>query len=255
MGPRTRLLPCRLCLAHSGSRRRSSISDALCIPSRSGALWPPWLRHALICSSSANEKHCGGSSRPGIWPSGHTRNSGAPTSPRRRAFLYVTRSAFRNPTWDRGRIVGMAHPASGVQALDPPLRLAGLEFTTACYLSIVRPAPRGEGVELAPLVKRLRMFPKPHARSAWLRLLVLGPGMEDAGRPEFQPGVGSRADYSAVARRPHSLSAVVPIEDVGGGDPPPVPNGPPSAAGNGSQSDSQTNAPLTDEPLTSAPSE
>ena len=45
--------------------------------------------------------------------------------------LYATRGCFRNPTRDRGRVIGRATATSVVRKLDPPLRLGGRESQSA----------------------------------------------------------------------------------------------------------------------------
>jgi hypothetical protein len=97
-------------------------------------------------------------------------------------FLYTTRGAFHNPTSHRGRIIGVAHPASAARVLDPPLVLAGRSFATGCTLKIVSLAPFGFGVELAPLVSELRTFPKPDAWSAAMRRALVPVAREDVAR-------------------------------------------------------------------------
>jgi hypothetical protein len=97
-------------------------------------------------------------------------------------FLYTTRGAFHNPTGHRGRIIGVAHPASAVRDLDPPIVLAGRSFATGCALKIISLAPFGLGVELAPIVPELRTFPKPRAWSASMRRALVPVAQEDVGR-------------------------------------------------------------------------
>src|SRR5262245_1603920 len=45
-----------------------------------------------------------------------------------RLLLYATRSAWGNPTRDRGRVIGRATVRSAVRALDEPLEIAGRSF-------------------------------------------------------------------------------------------------------------------------------
>jgi hypothetical protein len=42
-----------------------------------------------------------------------------------RLFLYATRGAWRNPTRDRGRIIGSAHVREAVRVLDEPVTIGG----------------------------------------------------------------------------------------------------------------------------------
>jgi hypothetical protein len=73
--------------------------------------------------------------------------------------LYATRGCFHNPTRDRGRVTGVASVKRPAYDLTEPVDL-GFEAL----------APRGEGVELAPIVADLpRTFPNPAAWRATLR--------------------------------------------------------------------------------------
>jgi hypothetical protein len=83
--------------------------------------------------------------------------------------IYTTRSAFRNPTRDRGRVIGTAHAASKVAPLDNPVRFDGRDYPVGCDLEIGQLAPFGHGVELAPLIPRLQTFNR--ANDAWSILL------------------------------------------------------------------------------------
>ena len=78
--------------------------------------------------------------------------------------LYTSRGAFHNPTRDRGRVVGVATVTSPVTSLDKPVEIAGRAFVAGCSLRVERLAAWSEGVEIAPLVPRLEMFPDP---SSW----------------------------------------------------------------------------------------
>src|SRR5690606_17885828 len=95
-----------------------------------------------------------------------------------RLYVYATRGAWRNPTRDRGRVIGTAWVTSKVRAFDAPLESAGRRFSPGCALwaaSVVR--YRG-GVELGPRVGALARPPRPAAWTICLRrsLLRLPPG-------------------------------------------------------------------------------
>lgn len=94
--------------------------------------------------------------------------------------IYTTRGAYRNPTRDRGRVVGRARVTSEVRRLDEPVRIAGRDYPTGCDLRIDRLAPWGSGVELQPLVARLGAFPNPAAWSIMLRRALLRLPASDA---------------------------------------------------------------------------
>lgn len=95
-------------------------------------------------------------------------------------YLYATRSAWRNPKRDRGRVVGHATVASSVRRLDEPLDIAGQIFYSGCELSIDGAAPYPGGVELAPLVPQMQAFPKPQAWNIYLRKPLLALPVPDA---------------------------------------------------------------------------
>lgn len=83
--------------------------------------------------------------------------------------LYTTRGCFRNPTRDRGRIVGTAAVVTRPEPLRKPVRFGGREYPIGVRLEIRSLAARHEGIELAPLVSRLASFPNPRAWSARMR--------------------------------------------------------------------------------------
>jgi hypothetical protein len=86
-----------------------------------------------------------------------------------RVFLYTTRGCFRNPTRDRGRVIGVAQVTHRAQELDEPVRFAGREYPIGIELRIESLAPRGTGVELTSLLDRLDSFPTKQAWSAYMR--------------------------------------------------------------------------------------
>jgi hypothetical protein len=84
--------------------------------------------------------------------------------------LYTTRGCFRNPTRDRGRLIGRAIVESPVQRQERPVTFAGREYPLLVRLRIEVLAPLRTGVELAPLVPRLpATFPNPSSWSVRLR--------------------------------------------------------------------------------------
>ncbi|MER6062435.1 hypothetical protein ABT167_14820 [Streptomyces sp. NPDC001792] len=103
--------------------------------------------------------------------------------------LYTTRGCYRNPTRDRGRIMGLATVTSEVAALTEPVSFGDRDFTSGCTLQVHGLAPRHEGVILADLVPRLQVFPKPESWSARMRRASLRLPEPDADllRRELQP--------------------------------------------------------------------
>jgi hypothetical protein len=84
--------------------------------------------------------------------------------------LYTTRGCFHNPTRDRGRVIGVASVKRPPSELTEPIRFGEREFPIGVDLVFEALAPRGEGVELAPIVSDLpRTFPNPVAWSASVR--------------------------------------------------------------------------------------
>lgn len=96
-------------------------------------------------------------------------------------FLYTTRGCFRNPTRDRGRVIGRAAVASPAARADRPPAFGGREYPYVVALAIESLAPLRDGVELAPLVPRLRAtFPDPATWSVRLRRALVPLDAADA---------------------------------------------------------------------------
>lgn len=115
-------------------------------------------------------------------------------------FLYATRGAWRNPTRDRGRIIGTATARSTVRVLDTPIEIAGRTFVSGCGLQIDGLVPHPGGLELQPLVEQLSAFPKPHAWSVYLRRALLRLPAQDADLLDrlLQPLLTTRAQALAT---------------------------------------------------------
>jgi hypothetical protein len=97
-----------------------------------------------------------------------------------RLFLYATRGCFRNPTRDRGRVIGSAEVVAAPARLDRPARFGEREFPLGVELRIQTLARRHAGVELAPLVERLHAFPDPRSWSARMRRALVPLDAHDA---------------------------------------------------------------------------
>jgi hypothetical protein len=137
--------------------------------------------------------------------------SGRATAARRlkigdRLLIYTTRLCFHYPSLDRGRVVGTAVVESEVGALEPPLTIAGREFTTGCSLIVEGLAAFRQGVELAPLVPLLSIFPNPATWSIHMRRPLLALPAVDSRILErkLRPMLHAPADvidgYLAAAR-------------------------------------------------------
>src|SRR4051794_35346432 len=120
-----------------------------------------------------------------------------------RLFLYATRGCFRNPTRDRGRVIGEASVVSPPAELDEPVRFGEHEFLVGVSLRIETLAPRFSGVELAPLVERLHAFPERGSWSARMRRALVPLDEHDARLLERElrraalPYPSELASYSA----------------------------------------------------------
>ena len=86
-----------------------------------------------------------------------------------RLLLYATRGCFRNPTRDRGRVIGVASVRGPVERLKRSIRFGEREYGWGVKLQIHALVPRRQGVELAPLVSQLKTFPDPRSWSARMR--------------------------------------------------------------------------------------
>lgn len=97
-----------------------------------------------------------------------------------RLFLYSIRGCFRNPTRDRGRVMGIATVTARASELEEPVRFGEREFPIGVKLTIELLAPLREGVQLAPLVERLEVFPDPQSWSARMRRALVPLASRDA---------------------------------------------------------------------------
>jgi hypothetical protein len=77
-----------------------------------------------------------------------------------RLFLYTTRGCFKNPTRDRGRVIGTATVSSAVVALDDVPSFGGRTFPVGCELRLGPVAPLHDGLDLAPIAPSLDTFAK-----------------------------------------------------------------------------------------------
>jgi hypothetical protein len=111
--------------------------------------------------------------------------------------IYTTRGAFRNPTRDRGRVIGTATVTSAVEPLDAPVTFGGREFPRGCALAVESLVPWGRGLELQPLVERLAAFPNPKAWSIQLRRPLLHLPRQDAAI------IGQKVRAQAGTRQAH----------------------------------------------------
>ncbi len=104
---------------------------------------------------------------------GHRARSVAVLRPGDNLLLYTTRGCFRNPSRDRGRVMGHATVTSAVSPLDVPVKFVDRTFPVGCALSIESLAQYGTGVDLADQVSRMHAFPNPMTWSVYLRRPVV----------------------------------------------------------------------------------
>ena len=120
--------------------------------------------------------------------------------------IYTTRGCFRSPTRDRGRVIGKATVESDVEQLDDPVVFADREFTSGCSLAIEGLSPLHKGVELAPLVSQLSVFPDPASWSAYMRRPLLALSVKDSRfierklRPLLRTPADVVAEYVSAAK-------------------------------------------------------
>jgi hypothetical protein len=96
-------------------------------------------------------------------------------------FLYTTRGCFRNPTRDRGRVIGRAVVAAPTKRARRAPTFGDRKYPYVVELSIESLAPFREGIELAPLVPKLRRtFPDPATWGIRMRRALVPLDPEDA---------------------------------------------------------------------------
>jgi hypothetical protein len=118
-------------------------------------------------------------------------------------YLYTTRGCFRNPTRDRGRVIGGATVKAQARRAGRPPSFGGREFPYVVELAIESLAPPREGLELGPLVPRLRRtFPDPRSWSVRMRRALVPLDHADAAVIERELGahVVSYADAIGTYR-------------------------------------------------------
>ncbi len=116
-----------------------------------------------------------------------------------KGFIYTTRGCFRNPTRDRGRVIGEATITSAVNPLDEPVLFRGRAFPIGCTLTIDMLAPVRRGLELGPLVREMHAFRVPERWSVYLRRPLLRLDDEDSMllRTELKKVAGPPRDVLA----------------------------------------------------------
>jgi hypothetical protein len=97
-----------------------------------------------------------------------------------RLLLYTTRGCFRNPTRDRGRVIGEAVVTSKLIPLDQAVVISGRTYPVGCKISVKRLAALHEGVILRDLVPDLDAFPNKETWAIRLRRPLVSLSAHDA---------------------------------------------------------------------------
>jgi hypothetical protein len=120
-------------------------------------------------------------------------------------FLYTTRGCFRNPTRDRGRVIARAVVESLATRARRAPTFREREYPYVVELDIECLAPLRGGVELAPLVPKLRVtFPDPATWSVRMRRALVtivdrdGELIERALQPVVRPYSEIASSYEAA---------------------------------------------------------
>ena len=112
----------------------------------------------------------------------HRARDAAALEPGDVLFLYTTRGCFRNPTRDRGRIMGRALVTKAARRAHRAPRFGEREYPYIVELDVESLAPLRGGVELAALVSKLRTtFPDPGTWGIRLRRALVPLSERDAG--------------------------------------------------------------------------
>ncbi|GAA1461811.1 hypothetical protein NE857_13380 [Nocardiopsis exhalans] len=98
-----------------------------------------------------------------------------------RLILLTTRGCWHNPTRDRTRLIGLAEVTTPVRAFEDPVTIAGRDFNRGCDLKLERVTSYRTGVEVAPLVPELEVFPdtRPGAWAVRIRRPLVQLGAAD----------------------------------------------------------------------------
>lgn len=90
-----------------------------------------------------------------------------------RLYLYTTRGCFKNPTRDKGRIIGVATVTADMATSDEPLVIGDRTLPFEAQVRVESLAPFGEGIDVALMAGSLSCFPKPANWSVYLRRSVV----------------------------------------------------------------------------------
>ncbi|GAA4401926.1 hypothetical protein GCM10023168_12000 [Fodinibacter luteus] len=94
--------------------------------------------------------------------------------------LYTTRGCYRNPSRDRGLVMGLATVRTSPGPLPEAVSFRGRDFTTGFDVDIEGVAPLHHGVELGPMAGHLDFLPDAATWSVRLRRSLIPLSERDA---------------------------------------------------------------------------
>ncbi|MGW4412754.1 hypothetical protein ACWEJ6_52830 [Nonomuraea sp. NPDC004702] len=124
--------------------------------------------------------------------------------------LYTTRQCFRNPTRDRGRIIGTAIVSTPISRMIRPVEFRDKNYEFSCNLNIDQLAPWGQGLELAAFVEQLHTFP--NAWQAYIRRSLVRLNKDDF---EFISGALARDATTRDEALQSYLLRAIPVQSPG----------------------------------------
>lgn len=124
-------------------------------------------------------------------------------------YLYTTRGCYKNPTRDRGLIIGSATVTEPMGTSEEPLHVRERELPLEAPIAIKSLAPVGDGINLADEVARMTSFPKPDSWSVYLRRSLFQITEKDAQRFDrlLRPYAGPWTDRVAGYRHKAKVDA------------------------------------------------
>lgn len=128
-------------------------------------------------------------------------------SPGDALYLYTTRGCYRNPTRDRGLVIGSATVTGYLSESEKPLHVRDRELPLEAPITITALAPVGEGIDLAEEVTRMSSFAKPESWSVYLRRSLKAMSQADAAR--FDRLLSSHSSFGAERISGYRLKAKV----------------------------------------------
>lgn len=103
-------------------------------------------------------------------------------------FLYTTRGCFKNPTRDRGRVIGSATVSGQVQRGHQPISVRGRTLPLRVALKPRSLVDADDGIDLSEQVARMSSFPKPDKWAMYMRRSLVPLTPADARRLDTQLG-------------------------------------------------------------------